>query len=118
MDRDFFENLIQQFPNPVPIGIAISGLWIRHHRDELNWLQTQGKQGHLTIAWVNHSLTHPYDLHRAISSNFLLENGVHLETEVLGNEILMIESGLIPSVFFRFPGLVSSQQLIGRFALN
>lgn len=112
MDRIFFENLIHHFPNPVPVGIAISGLWIRHHRDELNWLQENVKQGHLNILWINHSLTHPYDLHRTLASNFLLESGVHLDSEVLSNEILMIESGLIPSVFFRFPGLVSSQQLI------
>ena len=113
MDRPFFENLIQQFPNPVPIGIAISGLWIHHHKAELDWLIDQARQGHLDILWIYLSLTHPYDMHRSITSNFLLENGVRLDSEVLENEIWMIEAGLKPSVFFRFPGLISSQQLIG-----
>ena len=30
----------------------------------------------------------------------------------LGNEIILLEHGTTPSVFFRFPGLISSKELI------
>ena len=41
------------------------------------------------------------------SMNFLLKKGIDIDKEILKNEVTMIENGLIPSVFFRFPGLVS-----------
>ena len=47
-----------------------------------------------------------------LKENFLLEPGTDINFEVLGTEQAMLNNGLLPSVFFRFPGLVSDQQLI------
>ena len=44
--------------------------------------------------------------------NFLLEHGTDMNYEALEAEKLMLKNGLVPSVFFRFPGLVSDQQLV------
>jgi hypothetical protein len=41
--------------------------------------------------------------------NFLLEKGTDLTAEVLKTEITLLTNGIVPSVFFRFPGLVSEK---------
>lgn len=66
----------------------------------------------LRITWVNHSNTHPYDSKLPDNQNFLLLKGVDFTSEVLGTEKLLLSQGVIPSVFFRFPGLVSSDKQI------
>ena len=47
-----------------------------------------------------------------MAENFLLSPGTNLDTEVLENEKLMLKNGLTPSVFFRFPGLVSDKSIV------
>jgi hypothetical protein len=47
-----------------------------------------------------------------LKENFLLEPGTDISYEVLETEKAMLKNGLQPSVFFRFPGLVSDQQLV------
>jgi hypothetical protein len=42
----------------------------------------------------------------------MLEPGTDVDAEVLGAERALLERGLVPSVFFRFPGLVSSPDLV------
>ncbi|MGZ3874292.1 MAG: hypothetical protein ACXVJD_15320 [Mucilaginibacter sp.] len=42
----------------------------------------------------------------------MLEAGTNINYEVLETEMAMLKNGLLPSVFFRFPGLVSDQQLV------
>ena len=44
----------------------------------------------------------------------MLEPGTDINFEVLETEKAMLKNGLMPSVFFRFPGLVSDQQLVYR----
>jgi len=44
----------------------------------------------------------------------LLEPGTDINYEVLETEKAMLKNGLLPSVFFRFPGLVSDQQLVDK----
>lgn len=95
-----------------PVAIAITGAWLATHREELNWLQEQERQGLLAITWVNHSLTHRYDPAAPLARNFLLTPGIDQEQEVLANEVKMLEQGLVPSPFFRFPGLVGDERLV------
>ncbi|TAN64238.1 polysaccharide deacetylase [bacterium] len=96
----------------MPIAIAISGNWIKAHKREFSWLLNQERAKKLSITWVNHSLTHPYKENAPNEKNFLLTKGVVFEREVLKNEILMLESGITPSPFFRFPGLIASDALM------
>ena len=44
--------------------------------------------------------------------NFLLEPGVDADAEILEVERLLIANGQTPSLFFRFPGLISSAPLM------
>lgn len=93
---------------PASIALMISGLWIKRHVVEFRWLVDEQKAGRLDITWVNHSYSHPFDKTVPRDENFLLTPGVDFEKEVLSTEILLLENGLTPSPFFRYPGLISS----------
>lgn len=99
---------------PVPIALMVSGLWILRHEADLAWLKEQENRGRLRITWVNHSQTHRYDPAAPLERNFLLMPGTDFADEVLSLERLLLEKDLMPSPFFRFPGLVSDRRLIER----
>lgn len=114
LDRVIFQSLINEFKNieqPVPLAISVSGKWMLKHLDDLNWLKSLVAQKELNITWVNHSYNHEVNK-LPLAENFLLAKNTNLDVEVLENEQLMLKNGLIPSVFFRFPGLVSDQQIV------
>ncbi len=110
LDRTFFTDLLEQFgpkERPVPIAIAITGIWMNEHEDDLAWLIDLEKKGDFDITWINHSYHHRTSDSLPVQENFLLKKGTNLDVEVLKTEKKMIENGITPSVFFRFPGLVS-----------
>ena len=109
LDVELFKK-IQGGVKPVPVLIAISGLWIMNHTIDLSKLQQMEADGEIKITWANHSYSHPYNPKSPLDHNFLLETGVNFEDEVFKNEKLLLSHGIVPSVFFRFPGLVSNQE--------
>jgi hypothetical protein len=111
LDRAFLEKL-QALQTPLPVALAVSGTWLTHHRTDFQWLQAQESNGGLQITWVDHSYHHPYVPGRAIAQNFLLSPGIDSRAEMLDTEQLLIENGETPSVFFRFPGLISNPALM------
>ena len=44
--------------------------------------------------------------------NFLLTPGLNIQSEILDTERLLIAHGEVPSVFFRFPGLVADKAVM------
>lgn len=114
LDRRVFTALLQYAgatEKPVPIALSVSGLWIQTHREDLAWLKNLAGKKEFSITWTNHTLHHHWNKNLPLTQNFLLERGTDLSTEVLGNEELMLENGLLPSCFFRFPGLVSDKAI-------
>ncbi|NVN93992.1 MAG: polysaccharide deacetylase [Bacteroidetes bacterium] len=110
-----FTTLINTFQNiqrPIPVAIAISGRWILEHPRDLIWLKQLQQKGDINICWINHSLNHKFDKNLPLQNNFMLMNATNVKNEILGNEQLMIQNGLMPSVFFRFPGLISDNDLL------
>ncbi len=107
-------DLWQDSPNPAPVGIAVTGAWAAAHEDALRWLQDQARGNKLDITWINHSFSHPYDRFQPLEKTFLLTPGTDFRREVLATEIMLIERDILPSVFFRFPGLVSNCRLMAR----
>jgi hypothetical protein len=97
---------------PVPLALMVSGLWIRHHAADISWIKEQTAAGRLSITWGNHSFSHFYDPIAPLEKNFLLSPGTDFIREALLLESLLIENGLLPSPYFRFPGLVSNRNLI------
>ncbi|WP_316747153.1 polysaccharide deacetylase [Pedobacter gandavensis] len=117
LDRSIFNSLIAAFQKeerPVPVALSITGKFMLSHTADINWLQGLEKSGDLAITWTNHTYNHHYDPKAPLAINFLMKPGTDLNFEILGLEQAMIERGLLPSVFFRFPGLVSDQKLVDK----
>jgi len=116
LDRIIFQSVFDEFnktEQPAPLAISVSGKWILKHQDDLNWLKSLVARKELNITWVNHSYNHEVNS-LPLSENFLLAAGTNLDVEVLENEKLMLKNGLLPSVFFRFPGLVSDKSIVDK----
>ena len=115
--RDIFTSIIAEFKKveqPVPIALSITGVWMRQHPQDLEWLKKLQANHEITVTWINHSYNHRVSLTEPLKENFLLEPGTNINYEVLETEKAMLNNGLLPSVFFRFPGLVSDQQLVNK----
>jgi hypothetical protein len=113
LDRDFLRRLADVVPG-APLALAVSGLWLKRHRADFDWLMSEAAGRSLRIAWVGHSYSHPYVPGLSDAQNYLLRPGVDLDAEIFEVEKLLIERGATPSVFFRFPGLVADAQLMER----
>ena len=113
LDRSFLE-LVAKEGAGTPIALSISGSWMLHHEADLDWLRKMTESGGLAVSWVNHSYSHPFAKNRPKEETFLLTKGVDIDAEVLETERLMLSNGLTPSVFFRFPGLISDASLMGK----
>lgn len=114
LDRIIFQSLINEFKKiakPVPLALSVSGKWMMKHQADLEWLKGLVAQNELNITWINHSYNHEVNK-LPLAENFLLSKNTNLDVEVLANEQLMLKNGLVPSVFFRFPGLVSNRQTV------
>jgi hypothetical protein len=115
LDRNLFLQLITAFgsiESPVPVAVSVTGTWMNTHKNDLEWLIGLARENRLAITWVNHSYHHRTEKNLPLKKNFLLESGTNIDDEVLQTEVLMLENNIIPSVFFRFPGLVSDRKLV------
>ena len=111
LDRPFFDTLAREGPH-APVALSISGLWLIHHFQDYRWLIDRQAEGALDILWVDHTYHHPYRRGEPNDHNFLLTAGVDPDAEILDTERLLIANGQTPSLFFRFPGLISSAPLM------
>ena len=111
LDRSFFETLAGK-SRRAPVALSISGLWLLRHFVDYVWLLEQQADAAIEITWVNHSYHHQF--HRGLPNNrnFMLMPGVDPDAEILQTERLLIANGQVPSLFFRFPGLVSDAPLM------
>ncbi len=92
-----------------PIAVAISSAWLEHHEAEFEALRSDPD---LNITWVNHTHTHFYDRTLPDRENFMLHQGTDVQAEILNVEQRLIEKGVTPSIFFRFPGLIADERLM------
>ena len=111
---DALDSLAARKGAPVPIALSMSGRWLRSHPRLFESLIGKINLHRLTVTWVNHSDSHPFLKGKGPAKNFLLESGIDSNREIIGVEIDLLERGQLPSVFFRFPGLVSSRDWIER----
>ena len=99
---------------PVPVAVAVSGVWLASHPEEVSYLKGEIAAGRLAVTWVNHSWHHHYDPKAPLEQNFLLAPETDHLSEVLELEQQLLAQGLVPSPFFRFPGLVSDRATMAR----
>ncbi|SDB91445.1 polysaccharide deacetylase family protein [Williamwhitmania taraxaci] len=112
LDREFFVEMVKSLSmvqKPVPMAISVTGTWMKGHPSDFVWLLDRVKAGEIDITWINHSYSHRFNIDLPLKENFLLEKGTNLRSEILRTEITMLEHGVIPSPFFRFPGLISDK---------
>lgn len=113
LDRSFLE-LVAKEGAGTPIALSVSGGWMLHHAEDLDWLRDKVENGALAVTWVDHSYSHPFVKNRPKEETFLLTKGLDIDAEIFETERLMLMNGLTPSVFFRFPGLISDASLMQR----
>jgi hypothetical protein len=114
LDRIVFTDLIQEVggvEKPIPIAVSVTGRWMERHAVDLLWLDSLVKTGNLSITWINHSYNHYTSKNAPLKTNFMLASGTNVKSEVLNTEIALLKKNIIPSIFFRFPGLVSDQKI-------
>ena len=117
LDRVIFTDIFNEFKKverPVPVALSVTGVWMKEHPEDLAWLKDMQQKQEIYITWINHSYNHRVSKSLPLQNNFLLEAGTDINYEVLETEKAMLKNGLLPSVFFRFPGLVSDEQLVYR----
>ena len=114
LDRSFFTDLIREYGTyhkPVPLSLSVTGRWMEDHPGDLTWIISLEKQKEISITWINHTYSHYYKKNLPLLKNFLLHEGSRIDDEILLLETRLIESGILPTVFFRFPGLVSTKEV-------
>lgn len=96
MSREFFlalEEASSFTGHALPVVVFFSGKWIITHTNDLAWL----KQRKLNVTAGNHTYSHH------IFSNQWTRKEVI--AEIINTEKVMLYHGILPSVWFRFPGL-------------
>ncbi len=96
---------------PINIAIAISGKWAETHENDSKKLLNWQKDGYLNITWVNHSYKHYYNPDLPIEKNFMIHDIGNAKNDIIKNQQVLLNYGVILSDFFRFPGLVSNRYL-------
>ncbi len=107
-----YKALIKYFPNPVPVTVFITKRWINKHKKAFLQLKRWNKEKKLSITWGNHTALHRYLPKRDLKHNFVLLKNEHFIKDVLDLETALLQNGALPSVFFRFPGLVSDKKRV------
>lgn len=111
LNHDFFKS-VERLQENVPVALSVSGTWLKRHPRDLDWIKGEVAARRIQVTWVNHSLHHYDDEDEPDDHNFMLLPKTDATAEVLGNERIMIENGITPSVFFRFPALISDRSLM------
>jgi len=114
LDRIIFSSIIEEFKKfktPEPVALSITGKFLKTHPEDIEWLKHEVDSGALEIIWINHIYNHKYDPKLPLDKNFLLESGTNLDEEILLLEKSLLETNLRPSIFIRFPGLVSDAKV-------
>ena len=111
-EKRLYEAVIKHFKNPAPITLFITKRWIERHSKEFELLKRWDRDGNLSIIWGNHTAYHHYSPKVALKHNFVLYSKEHLKNDILTLERYLIDRGVTPSIFFRFPGLVSDRRSV------
>ena len=117
LDRVIFTTLISEFQKietPVPIALSITGRFMLTHEADLDWIKELIAAHEISVTWVNHTYNHRYNSKIPLKENFILEPNTDVNSEILNTEIALLEHGFRPSVFFRFPGLISDNAIVDK----
>ena len=111
-EKRLYQTLFTKFKKPVPVTLFITKRWIRKHFKEFKLLKQWQKEGKLNITWGNHTAYHHYHPKAKLEHNYVLSPEENLQKDILDLEIELLNRGIIPTPFFRFPGLVSDKKSV------
>jgi len=111
-EKRLYKAIIHRFPHPVPVTLFITKRWIDAHPDAFETLCQWDANGSLAVTWGNHTARHHYHPGKSLRENFVLSPEENLTQDVLELEKALLERGVTPSVFFRFPGLISNEKAV------
>lgn len=117
LDKILFNKLIDElgpYEAQIPVALSITGKFLQNHKEDINWLIELENLGKIKITWINHTFNHFYNPSLPLNQNFLLAKNTNINQEVLWLEQALLELGITPSIFFRFPGLVSDQRIFNQ----
>lgn len=109
LDRAILARLARE--RGTPVALAVSGAWLRAHPADIAWLAERARSSQLELTFVNHSDHHRVAPGQPPGRNFMILPDTDAIAEILGAERAMLAVGATPSVFFRFPGLISNAAL-------
>ena len=111
-EKRLYEAIIRRFPHPVPVTLFLTRRWIDRHPTAFETLRQWNRNGSLAVTWGNHTAWHHYHPGKALAENFVLSPEENLTDDILTLEKTLLERGVTPSIFFRFPGLVSNEKAV------
>ena len=111
-EKRLYEALIRRLSHPVPVTLFITKRWIDNHPAAFETLRQWDLDGSLAITWGNHTAWHHYHPGKPLKENFVLSPEENLTADILELEKTLLQRGIVPSVFFRFPGLVSDEKAV------
>ncbi len=103
-ERKFFSSLselAQAGEQTYNATLFVSGRWLEQHPTEMQALIELGRQENVGITWGLHSWAHPKS--GGFMNDFTAEE---LRADTLRLERDMLQWGIVPTVFYRFPGLI------------
>ncbi len=107
---DWLKNISKEDKIKIPLGISITKSWAEKHKKGFDKIRNTKE---FNISWINHSSTHPLSSKEGIKNYlFMTDKNVNFEKEILDLEEFLLNKGEIPSIFFRFPGLIYNQELL------
>ncbi|MFH0792517.1 MAG: polysaccharide deacetylase family protein [bacterium] len=89
--------------------VFVTGRWMEQHPGDMDRLIRLSQRPEVVIIWGNHSWVHPKDYD--FMNDFSPEE---LEADTLRTESLMLEYGIVPTVYYRFPGLIHDEAHLGK----
>jgi peptidoglycan/xylan/chitin deacetylase (PgdA/CDA1 family) len=96
-DRLFYESIAEHQTN-ISLLVFFSGRWIARHPQYLKEIKEKG----LALVAGNHTDHHIILTNRITKEDFI--------SEITNTEKIMLENGILPSCFFRFPALVYKKE--------
>jgi hypothetical protein len=107
-EADFFQSLPQlarQRGHAVHAAVFVSGRWLEQHPTEMEALIDLEQQPGVELVWGLHSWAHPK------SGGFMNDfSPEQVREDTLRLERSLLQWGIVPTVYYRFPGLIHDRQ--------
>ena len=103
MESDFLLNTAPggEHGAPPALTVFISGRWLEQHPADMETLIALDQGGSVALNWGLHSWVHPK------AGEFMDDLPADVvRSDTLRLESLMLEWGIVPTVYYRFPGLI------------